>query len=193
MLTSREFGTSSTDLHKTLAQIIKRLCIEELESTTSLKAFTACRLIPLDKKPGLRPISVDEVLRRIAGKEIMIIFKKDITDAARPLQLSAGQEAGVHAMGDFLTEILIDAENAFSRKVMLHDLNFICPIITMYITNYYVAPVRLFRTGEGEILSKEGTTQGNSTAIGAYALGILPLIHFLLEFISISRRSVKAQ
>ena len=134
-----------------------------------------------------------EVLRRIAGKEIMIIFKKDITDAARPLQLSAGQEAGAHAMGDFLTEILIDAENAFSRKVMLHDLNFICPIITMYITNYYVAPVRLFRTGEGEILSKEGTTQGNSTAIGAYALGILPLIHFLLEFISISRRSVKAQ
>ena len=193
MLTSREFGTSSTDLHKTLAQIIKRLCIEELESTTSLKAFTACRLIPLDKKPGLRPISVGEVLRRIAGKEIMIIFKKDITDAARLLQLSAGQEAGVHAMGDFLTEILIDAENAFSRKVMLHNLNFICPIITMYITNYYVAPLRLFRTGEGEILSKEGTTQGNSTAIGAYALGILPLIHFLLEFISISRRSVKAQ
>ena len=81
-------------------------------------------------------------MRRIAGKEIMIIFKKDITDAARPLQLSAGQEAvveaAIDAMGDFLIEILIDAENAFnsiSRKVMLHNLNFICPIITTYITN----------------------------------------------------------
>ena len=31
MLTSREFGTSSTDLQKTLAQLIKILCIEELK------------------------------------------------------------------------------------------------------------------------------------------------------------------
>ena len=46
LLTSREFGTSSTDLRKTFAQLIKRLCIEELETTTSLDAFTACRLIP---------------------------------------------------------------------------------------------------------------------------------------------------
>ena len=46
LLTSREFGTSSTDLRKTFAQLIKRLCIEELESTTSLEAFIACRLIP---------------------------------------------------------------------------------------------------------------------------------------------------
>ena len=46
MLTSTELGTSSTDLRKTFAQLIKRLCIEELESTTSLEAFIACRLIP---------------------------------------------------------------------------------------------------------------------------------------------------
>ena len=30
ILTSREFGTSSSDLRKTFAQFIKRLCIEEL-------------------------------------------------------------------------------------------------------------------------------------------------------------------
>ena len=85
MLSSREFGTSSTDLRKTFAQLIERLCIEELETTTSLEAFTACRLIPLDKKSGLRPIGVGEVLRRITGKVIMMIFKKYITDAAGPL------------------------------------------------------------------------------------------------------------
>ena len=104
MLTSREFGTSSTDLHKTFAQLIKKLCIEELETTTSLEAFTACRLIPLDKKPGLRPIGVGKVLRRITGKTIMMIFEKGITDAAGPMQLSAGQHAGgeaaIHAMQD---------------------------------------------------------------------------------------------
>ena len=54
----------------------------------------------------------------------MKIFKKDITDAAEPLQLSAGQEvaveATIHAIGDIFsngdTEAapLIDAENAFN-------------------------------------------------------------------------------
>ena len=135
MLTSREFGTSSTDLRKTFAQVIKKLCIEELESTTSLEAFTACRLIPLDKKPGLRPIVVGEVLRRIAEKAITI-FKKNITDAAGPLQLSADQEAGaeaaIHAMRDIFANkdteafLLIDPENAFnsiSRKVMLLEFH----------------------------------------------------------------------
>ena len=99
ILTSREFGASSSDLRKTFTQFIKRLCIEELEATTSLEAFTACSSIPLDKKPGLRAIGVGEVLRRIAGKLIMMIFKKDITDAAGPLQLcrSGSRSQSSHA------------------------------------------------------------------------------------------------
>ena len=35
-------------------------------------------------------------------------------------------------------------------------------------------------------MAKEETTQGDPTAMGAYTLGILPLIHFLIEFISIN-------
>ena len=74
---------------------------------------------------------------------------------------------------------------------MLHNLNSICPIITTYITNCYITPARLLIIDGGEILPKEGTTQGDPAAMGAYALGTLPLIHFLLEFISINHLSVK--
>ena len=47
--TLREFGTSSIDLDKTIAQLIKTLYIEKLETTTYRDAFTAYREIPLDK------------------------------------------------------------------------------------------------------------------------------------------------
>ena len=72
-----------------------------------------------------------------------------------------------------------------NRKAMLHNLKFICPIIATYIIVCYAAPSRLFIAGVGEILSSEGTTQADSTAMGAYALDILPLIKFLLEFINL--------
>ena len=87
------------------------------------------------------------------------------------------------------TVLLIDAENAFNsinRKVMLHNLKFICPVIATYIINCYVTPSRLFIVAGGEILSSEGTAQGDSTAMGANTLGILPLITFLLVFINLN-------
>ena len=49
------FGTAPVALRKTFAQLINKLCVEELESKSSMESFVACRLIPLDKKPGLRP------------------------------------------------------------------------------------------------------------------------------------------
>ena len=36
----------------------------------SLESYIACRLIPLDKCPGLKPIGIGEILRRIIGKAI---------------------------------------------------------------------------------------------------------------------------
>ena len=62
----------------------------------------ACRLIPLNESPGVRPIGVCEVLRKIVRKAIMNVVKDDILVAAGPLQLCAGRgqalKAEVHAM-----------------------------------------------------------------------------------------------
>ena len=90
--------------------------------------------------------------------------------------------------------LLKDAENAFNSincKVMLHNLKFICPIIANYIINCYTTPSRLFIVGGGEILTREGTTQGDPAAIVAYALDILLLIKFLLEFINLTKMNAK--
>ena len=56
---SKNFGESSSDFCQTLANVTKKLCTEEL--STLFEGFLACRLIPLNKNPGLRPIGVGEV------------------------------------------------------------------------------------------------------------------------------------
>ena len=78
----------------------------------------------------------------------------------------------------------MDAFNSINRKLMLHNLKFICPIIATYIINCYATPSRLFIVGGGEILSM-------GSSMGAYALGILPLIKFLLQFINLNKMIAK--
>ena len=61
MLTSKVFGSCTSDLCKAIADFIKHICINEIEfqnNTTSLETFIASRPVPLDKNPGLRPIGV---------------------------------------------------------------------------------------------------------------------------------------
>ena len=45
---------------------------------------------------------------------------------------------------------LIDAENAFNfinHKIMLHNVEFIFPIMATYLINFYATPSRLFIVG----------------------------------------------
>ena len=55
----------SHDLCSALAAVGRRLC-SSLVNTESIGAFVACRL--MDKCPGVRPIGVGEVPRRIIAK-----------------------------------------------------------------------------------------------------------------------------
>ena len=157
-----------------------------------LEGYTSCRLIPLDKSPGIRPIGVVEVLRRIVGKTVAGFLKEEIKDAAGPLQVcaghSAGSEAAIHAISQVFAEegtdgiLLIDASNAFNqmkRSVALHNIQITCKEMPLYIINTYRSPSRLFICGGGEILSQEGPTQGDPLAMPWYSVNTSIMIQSL--------------
>ena len=152
ILISKQSGKSSIDLCKAFAEVIKKICSIENQSA-SLEAFLACRLIPLDKNPGLRPIGIGEVLRRIAGKVVVTHFRTEIVTSVGSLQVCAGQEAGcksiIHAMDAMYEDKTceVDASNALNsinKNVFLHNVTTICPVITIYVKNCYSLHARLF-------------------------------------------------
>ena len=116
----------------------------------SLEAYLACRLVPLDKKPGLRPIGIGEVLRRIAGKVVMSISKIDVINSVSQFQLcgqESGCEAAIHSIREIFEEedtegvLLVDAENAFNninRSTILRNKGIVCPKIAIFIQQGYI-------------------------------------------------------
>ena len=81
---------ASADRCNALVSLVRRLCTDYVDPA-GLTAFTACRLIALDKCPGVRPISVGEVVRPIIGKAILSVIGVEIQQSAGSLQLCAGQ------------------------------------------------------------------------------------------------------
>ena len=151
----------------------------------------SCRLIALDKCPGVRPIGVCETPRRIIAKAVLFTTKYDLQDTAGPKQLCAGQiagiEAAVHAVRSILSHedteaiLLVDASNAFNslnRQVALRNVRHLCPSLANILINTYREPSELFVDGQ-VLWSEEGTTQGDPLAMPLYALATIPLINRL--------------
>ena len=76
------------------------------ETVKHLNVLLACRLILLDKKPGVRPTGVELVLRRIIGRIVMKLLRRDVLNATGSLHLRAGQDAGSEASIQTFYEIL---------------------------------------------------------------------------------------
>ena len=106
----------------------------------------ASRLIPLDQNPGLRPIRIAEVLRRITSKVVVSHIREDVISAVGSLQVCAGQEVGceslVHAIHEIYEDqsseavLLVDASNAFNAingNAFLHNITIICPLLAKYV------------------------------------------------------------
>ena len=84
-----------------------------------------------DKDPGVRPVGVGEVLRRIIGKVVMVNTKNDVINCVGNIQVCAGQkggsEAAIHAMRAVYDDdhshavLLVDASNAFNSLNRKND------------------------------------------------------------------------
>lgn len=195
---SRAYGNHSYNLAEAISGLAKRLCTEKIHPDC-LKEFIACRLIPLDKgpdkfgNPGIRPIGIGEILRRIVGKSVTTILKNDIQVGGGCIQtctgLRSGIEASIHAASEMWhdpsTEAIlqVDAENAFNRlnrKVALHNIREVCPPIHRFLQNHYQIAAKLMvskSSSQNEnIFSEEGCTQGDPAAMAFYALGVKPLV-----------------
>ena len=205
LLCSKAYGNAATGLCQAVADLAKILCTEDVHPDC-LTEFIACRLVPLDKgessdgSPGVRPVGIGEVLRRITGKLLIGVIKDDITTAAGPLQtctgIKAGIEAAIHAMRQVFEEegseavLLADAENAFNninREAAIKNIKELCPPFYQYLSNTYQTAANLVIPGEHEyeiIQSEEGCTQGDVTAMGKYGVAVKPLIDKLSSAVS---------
>ena len=90
ILVSKNFGAAGYNLRGALATFAQKISTIETEvlvengrTYTNLETYTACRLIPLDNNPSVRPIGVGEVLRRIVRKAILSVIKPEIMSSAR--------------------------------------------------------------------------------------------------------------
>ena len=191
ILTSTKYKKENKALREQIA-ILAREIASEIIDPNSLESYTSCRLIPLNKNPGVRPIGVGEVLRRIVGKSIAWVLKDDIQEAAGPLQtatgLQGGAEAAIHSMKiifeqeDTEAVILIDASNAFNslnRQVALHNVQVLCPNFSTVLINTYRIPSKMIVLSSKDILSTEGTTQGDNLAMSFCAIDTIPLLNTL--------------
>ena len=156
-----------------------------------MEPYNACRLIPLDKNPGVRPIGEGEVKRRIKGRTKTKLLKNELMSLGSNYQLCLGQKCGIeyaiHTLRDQYSKtsadavLLIDTENTFNslnRKLALKNIKNACPSLLTAIKNTYSNPSKLF-VNKKNIYSQEGTTQGDPLAMAMYGLAIIPLIKLL--------------
>ena len=149
ILSSRKFNKENKELRDKLARLV-RLDLHTVE------ALVACRVIPIHKNSDVSPIRAGEVIHRIIGKCIGWVVKKDIQEAADPLQmvtgLQSGAEAAIHSMKEIFDDeqkdavILVNASNAFNllnRNAALHNIQILCPQFSIILINTYRLPMRM--------------------------------------------------
>ena len=158
---------ASRDLCTSLASVAVRVCTSYVHPS-SISPLLACRLIALDKHPGVHPIGIGDTARRIIAKAVLSIVQPDIQDAAGCQQMCGGQicgiEAAVHATRQAFgsenceTALLADATNAINSlncQTALQNIRHLCPPIATILVNTYRASTELLWTVMFSFYEKE--------------------------------------
>eukprot|EP00978_Attheya_sp_CCMP212_P005533 scaffold12431_cov57-Attheya_sp.AAC.8 len=190
------FGTSSQRLRNAVADLADWMA-NETPPWAATRAMLACRLLALNKWPGIRPIGIGEVWQRLTTKVVLEVTvdaaKAMCGDSQLCVGLEAGVEGGIHAMRLIWEEhkmegewgsLLVDARNAFNEGnriiAMLWTVRHIWPSGARFLFNVYRHWSTLIIRGvDGKALgipSREGVTQGDPIAMMAYGLIMLPFI-----------------
>ena len=131
-----------------------------------LVLLLAGRLIALDKRPGVRPIAIGEVFRRIICRAIAELIEFDVMKAVAPAQLCVGVpsacEIGAHAVRKAFGEcpgvegvLCVDASNAFNslnRQAALHNIPRVCHVAGQVFANCYSAAISLYMEDDEKVL-----------------------------------------
>ena len=193
-----KYGVSSTLLREAVAEFTRWMA-NFSPPWAAYRAIMANRLIALDKCPGVRPVGIGEIWRRIFAKCVIVIAGGEAKEQCGDEQLCAGLEAGIeggiHAARQAWTDneedeewgfLLVDARNAFNegnRSAFLWTIRHLWPSGARFTYNCYKHWTMLVLRGEdGAIIilySKEGVTQGDPLAMIVYGVGMLPLTRYL--------------
>ena len=140
-----------------------------------IKVLVACRLIALNKCPGVRPFGIGEVVRRILGKVIsrpplgrrfrmllepcrsVLDNRRDVKLLYMPREISLT----ILTLAEAILLVHVDAFNLLNRKVVLLIILRKRPSLAKVLINTNRHNPQLFVDGDPEVLlSQEGTTQG---------------------------------
>ena len=188
------YGNHSCQLREAMAELARYLANNIVE-WVDIRALMACRLIALDKCPGVRPIGIGEAPRRILGKVLAMATRADVEDVCGVSQLcsgiKSGMEGAIHCINEIFDEkvnsgwgvLLVDTKNAFnsiSREAALWNSRVLWPRCSRFLFNTYRGYTALVVHGSDEFLySRDGVIQGDPLSMLLYAIGLLPLIRSL--------------
>ena len=188
------YGSHSARLRDAIAALARWMANNVIDWNL-IRVLMSCRLIALNKNPGVRPIGVGEVLRRLLGKAMVVTTGVDVEELCGADQLCSGLKGGIegaiHSVSQIFDDkstmgygvLMVNAKNAFNSVNCIAGLwnaRYLWPRCSRFLFNTYRGHSSLWVNGcPDPLYSREGVTQGDPLSMCFYAVTVLPLIRKL--------------